>query len=385
MAIIEYTKDSTLKSEYFTSFPDQFKSEKEKKSSTWIKHTMDYFRTRAYGAYIKNKKTFVKNYELMNGIIRAEDFYDEDSELKSFVDDLTRDVDLPSYVKHYSILTTPINGLVGEMSKRPNTYRVKAFDDDSLSEELKFKTEILQQYIIAKAKEDILRKSASQGMELSSEDIEAMALETVKDQLDSYTSTAEKWANRVLTAMEVEFNLKEKGEETFRDLSISAREYFLIDEDGSRLGFDIQVVNPKNVWYLTTPDKKYTSDVSERARGAYAAGTIEVMELSEIIESFPQLTKEEIDHLRQKSEYDGMLLLGRSNLDGKATTGIDSIKYNTYDPLVEQTRAILESEISEDTDDYRDFLGLSPNISSFGNKFIVVRGYWISKKKRRAA
>jgi hypothetical protein len=31
--------------------------------------------------------------------------------------------------------------LLGEISKRPDTYRVKAFDDDSKSEELEAKTQ----------------------------------------------------------------------------------------------------------------------------------------------------------------------------------------------------------------------------------------------------
>jgi hypothetical protein len=44
---------------------------------------------------------------------------------------LQADLELPAYVKHYSIITTPVNELVGEISKRPDTFKVKAFDDDS--------------------------------------------------------------------------------------------------------------------------------------------------------------------------------------------------------------------------------------------------------------
>lgn len=52
-----------------------------------------------------------------------------------------------------------------------------------------------------------------------------------------------------------EFNLKEKGEDAFRDLLISAREFYHIYEDNSKLGFNIEVANPKNTWFLSTPDK----------------------------------------------------------------------------------------------------------------------------------
>jgi hypothetical protein len=64
-----------------------------------------------------------------------------------------------------------------------------------------------------------------------------------------------------------------------------------------------------------------------------------------------------------------------------ATPGIDSVQYDTYDPLVLQTRMIIESEMKDNDDGLKDFLGLTSNVSSFGYKYVVVRAYWISKKK----
>ena len=381
MAIIKYTKDATIKYAYLNIFPDQFRTEKQKQDESWIKNTMDYFSNRAYAEYIKNRESFVKNYDLVKGILRREDFYEE-PEVKSFTDILTRDLDLPSYVKHYSIITTPVNELIGEMSKRPDTYRVKAFDDDSKSEELQFKTDILQEYIISQAKQKILEKAAMQGVEIPEEELQQMTMEEVKDEIDSYTSMAEKWGNHILTCQKVDFGIKEKSEEVFRDLCISSREFWHVYEDNSKLGFNVDAENPKNVWFLTTPDKKYISDPTGRAQGAYAAGTVHVMELSEIIESVPDLTKEEIDHLRSSLEDYGLINARESNLgNSNITPGIDSITYDTYDPLVMQTRMIIESEMKENSDSLKDFLGLTSNVSSFGYKYVVVKAYWISKKK----
>jgi hypothetical protein len=381
MAIIRYTKDATIRYAYLNIFPDQFKTDKEKTNEGWVKNTMDYFANKAYAEYIKNRDSFVKNYDLMKGILRREDFYQE-PDVKSFTEILTADLELPAYVKHYSIMTTPINELIGEMTKRPDTYRIKAFDDDSKAEELEFKSDMLQQYILSKAKEKILQKAAAQGVEIDPEELEQMSFESVKDQIDSYTSVAEKWANHVLTATKADFNLKEKSEDTFRDLCISGREFYLIYEDNSKTGFNIEETNPKNVWFLTTPDKKWISDPSGRAKGAYAAGTVHVMELSEIIELFPDITKDEIDHLRSSLEDYGLINVRESNLGNpNVTPGIDSITYDTYDPLVMQTRMIIESEMKENTDSLKDFLGLTANVSSFGYKYVVVRAYWLSKKK----
>jgi len=380
MAIIRYTKDATIRYAYLNIFPDQFKTEEEKKDDSWIKNTMDYFANKAYVEYKKNRETFVKNYDLVKGILRHEDFY-ENQEVSSFTETLTRDLDLPAYVKHYSILTTPINELVGELSKRPDGYKVKAFDDDSKAEELEFKTQILQQFIISQAKERIQANLALQGEEVDDEELQQMTLDDVKDELDSYTSMAEKWGNHVLTCAKADFNVKELSEDAFRDMQISAREYYHIYEDNSKTGFNIEVFNPKNVWYLTTPDRKYVSDPSGRTRGAYAAGGVHVMEISEIIETFPDITKDEIDHLRSSLQDYGLINVRESNLGADVTPGIDSIKYDTFDPAILQERMMIEGEMKENNDSLKDFLGLTSNVSSFGYKYVVVRAYWLSKRK----
>ena len=381
MAIIRYTKDATIRYAYLNIFPDQFKTDKEKQDESWIKNTMDYFSNKAYAEYMKNRDTFVKNYDLVKGILRTEDFYQE-PEVKSFTDIMEADLQLPSYVKHYSIITTPINELLGEISKRPDTFRVKAFDDDSKAEELQHKTDILQEYIINEVKQQLATKAQMAGEEIDPEQLQQMTMEQVKEQLDSYTSIAEKWANHVLTCQKAEFNIKEKSEDAFRDMLITAREYYHIYEDNSKLGFNVEVANPKNTWFLSTPDRKYISDPTGRAQGAYAAGTVTVMELSEIIESIPDLTKEEIDHLRSSLQDYGLINVRESNLGNpNAPEGQDSVQYDTFDPLVLQTRMMIESEMKENNDGLKDFLGLTNNVSSFGYKYVVVRSYWISKKK----
>lgn len=381
MAIIRYTKDATIRYAYLNIFPDQFKTEKEKQDEGWVKNTMDYFANKAYAEYVKNRDGFVKNYDLVKGILRPADFYQE-PEVKSFTEMLTQNLDLPSYVKHYSIVTTPINNLVGEISKRPDGIRVKAFDQDSQSEELEFKTQILQQYILAQAKQQIQQKMAMQGEEIEDEELQQLTLEQVKDEIDSYTSLAERWANHTLTAIKAEFNIKEKSEDAYRDMLISAREYYHIYEDNSKTGFNVEVANPKNTWFLTIPDRKYISDPTGRNQGAYAAGTVQVMELSEIIETLPDLTKEEIDHLRSSLQDYGLINVRESNLGNpNAASGTESIQYDTFDPLVLQTRMMIESEMKENNDSLKDFLGLTSNVSSFGYKYVVVRAYWISKRK----
>lgn len=384
MIITKVTNDVHIKFAYLNIFPDQFKTEEEKRSKSYIKNTIDYFANVAYSQYTKNRETFVKNYDLVKGIIRYDDFYKEQSqEVRSFIDEIVTERELPSHVKHYPILNPPLNTMIGELSKRPDVHRVRAFDDDSLSEEFQFRTDLMHQLIIQKAKERTLYKMAANGEdieELTDEDLTQLSVQSVKDQLADYTSNGEIWGNGVITALKPEFRMKDKSEEAFRDLLISNRQNWHIYPDNSRTGFNVVVENPKNVWKLTTPDKKYISDPYGRNEGAYAAGTVHVMEISEIIEKHPWLTKEEIDHLRTSLQDYGLINVQESNLFNNST-GIDSIKYDTYDRAVMQERMMLEAEMKENKEELRDWVGVNNNVSAFGYKYTVVKAYWQGKKK----
>jgi len=385
MIITRASSDVNLGYSYLNNYPDPFKSEEEKLTNeSYIKNTLDYFANLAYTQYKQNKETFVKNYDLMKGIIKPEDFYqDSGTEVKDFIETLKASESLPSYVKHYPIINPPVNTMVGELSKRPDIHKVKAFDDDSRSEELQYKTEIIQQAILQQARQTILNRMAIRGEDsndVSDEDMQKMIIESVKDELTEYTSLAERWANHTLTALKAQFNTKEKSEDAFRDLLVCSREFYHIYEDNSKLGFNVKTENPKNVWFKGTPDNKYMSGLSGEPNVPYAIGTVYVKEISEIIEEFPDLTEEEIKHL-QKSMQNSIFLDGRESNLFTDKTGIDTIKYDTYNRLIYQERMILQAELgNEFRDDLQQWLGAN-NAFSFGYKYVVIRSYWNSKKK----
>ena len=385
MIITRSDSDVNLGYSYLNNYPDPFKSEEEKLTNeSYIKNTLDYFANMAYTQYKANKETFVKNYDLMKGILKPSDFYqDADPEVKDFLETLTQKEDLPSYVKHYPIINPPVNTMVGELSKRPDIHKVKAFDDDSRNEELQYKTEIVQQLILQQARQTIINKMAMKGedaSQISDEDMQQLVMEDVKDLLTDYTSLAERWGNHILTALKAQFNTKEKSEDAFRDLLICSREFYHIYEDNSKLGFNVKTENPKNVWHKGTPDNKYTSGASGEPNVPYAIGTVYVKEISEIIEEFPELTEEEIKHL-QKSMQNSIFMDGRESNLFTDRTGINTIQYDTYNRLIYQERMILQSELgNEFRDDLNHWLG-SNNAFSFGYKYVVIRAYWNSKKK----
>lgn len=376
MSIIIHTEADNIDYSKYNIYPDQFVSAKRKQSDEWIKESMDYFANVAYSQYIKSLDTFLHNYNLVKGNLRPLDFYIEDNPatIKDFMDTLGKDTDLPAHVKHYPIINAPLNELIGELSNRPDASRVKAFDEESKNEELQFKTEIVQQYIIQEAKQKLMGQMAMQGQKIDDEKIQQLTMEKVQEYLTDYTSLAEKWGNHVLEAAKMNFNLKEVGEDCMRDMLISAREFVHIFEINNKLGMGVENLNPKNVWYLTLPDKKYLKD-------AFASGTVHVMELSEIIDRFPTLSKKEIDHLRDGIRELSIFNPRESNFENPNISGWDSIKYDTYSPLILQQRMMIESELKQNEDPLSDFLGLSSNVNTFGNKYVVIQAYWLSKKK----
>lgn len=379
MPIIQHTKDGNLLYEYLSIFPDQYISDRQKQQDAFIKQNMDYFGTVAYAQSARTRLpgSPIRNYDLLKGRLRRSDFY-ENERVSGFVENLvSEELALPEHVKNYTIMNPPINTLRGEMSKRPDNIRVKAFDDDSKSEELQFRTDILQQMILQKAQVRLYEKLSQQGIDVAEMDpaeIQQLTEEQVEDYMTSYTSLVERWSNRVLDALKVELNFKEKSEEAFLDLLTTSQEYFHIYEtDENSLGLGVTAENPRYVWKLTTPNKPYSHDW-------YAGGTLKIMEISEIIQRFPKITKEEIDHLRKATERFNLMDIRESGYGGRET-GIESIKYDAYDPAILNERLFIETQLLDNPEEADIGLGISSNVANFGNKYAVLEAYWISKKK----
>lgn len=386
MIIQKTENDINIGYSYLNNFPDPFVSEKKKLTDTgYIKNSIDFFANMAYAQFNENNQTLGKDYLLYNGIIDKNHFYDDGGMpmVRDFLSTLKENVDLPSHVRHYSLINPIINTMLGELSKRPDIHRVRAFDDNSRAEELAYKTEIVQKLILQQSKEQILNKLAIQGADMSQlddEQLQQMSFNEVKDLMTDYTSLAEKWSNHTLTALKMEFNTKEKSEEGFKDLMISAREFYEVYENNSKLGFNVRELNPKNVWWKGTPNTKFISGVSGESGVPYCAGTIEVQELSEIILNIPDLTKEEIDHMKEAMQ-NSLLMNGTTSNLFTDQTGQNTIKYDTYHKLIYEERMRAQTEIQRDPykDELTNFIGGS-NAFAFGYKYVVVTAYWCSKK-----
>jgi len=364
MRIINQTTNSTL-----TNYPDIFVDSKERESDEYIKDTIDYFNGEALRQYGKAMSTYIKNYLFCKGELTPEDFYEVDNQTDGFVerlegdgflDKLSKDDGLPSYVQNYSIMNQPLNMLIGEEANQPDNAFVKAFDSYSQSEQFEFITQNIQAYAGYKIQQKIMESLARQGVDPTDpnvvQQIQAMTEKEMQENISTYTSLAERWGNTMLEALKMQFNMREKRSMMWGDLLKTGRERIHIYEDNSATGFSVEDVNPKNAWKLSLPDRKYYKD-------AYAAGIIEILEISDIINKF-KLTKKEVDHLRGK-------------LNKKSSPGSSGINSITYEPridyYVERLKSLEETTMCEEL---QSFLGINrDNTGWYGDKFIVLTAY----------
>lgn len=333
-------------------YPDQFTTMEEKGTGDWIKKNLDYFAGVAYSKYRQNE-AFRKNYKLLNGEFDFADYFviPETKMILDYLKDIPgQEQDIPKHLKHYPILNPPINTLLGELTKRPHKYAVKAMDDISMEENIDFRTNLIKEYVL-----NNIRTKLS-GTEMPPEQIEEIAQQEIQTKVLNYTTVAEEWGNKVLGALKHHFDFRHKSFMSFRDLLVTGREYHHFYPDNSRLGFTYKVENPANVWTLNYRNAITTKD-------CWAGGTLEVLTFAEIINRY-KLTDEEMEHLKTYS------LQGLRNNEYSAFS--PAMPNPNYDPIWQLT--FESADLSID--------GITPNAYAFSNQFsyTVVTSYWESQR-----
>jgi hypothetical protein len=434
MIITKYknrTKYTNIVDNYDLFVPDQFAPEKDKLSADWIKSAMDYYANIAYSQYWSNH-TLKKNYDLLNGILIKEDYFTPDYEkLVEFLDEATS-VEIPDYIKHYPMMNPPLNTLIGEITKRPDNVRFKAIDEHSNNDFMREQTESLTNALKQKIQEVMMARANKAGLLEQREQLVTQA-QTLKQSLDqiqasgvdmkspettpeleqiaqqmqqieqqlqqvesqikelspkelegylnkTYQSTAEQWANLKLQQLKIEFDVKSKSEDGFRDFLITAREYHHIYLDKSKSGLNYEVLNPVKTWLLTEPDPKFTTD-------CYAIGYIESMEMSKILDRF-SLTEEEIEYLREHRDDYVKNPNADVNIFESGKTGYDSVFYPQHDPLRTQYEATVRAELEQhalldtyDPSGERYYPYGYMGYDTRNHRYTVVISYFKSKRK----
>jgi hypothetical protein len=255
------------------SLPPQMipKSQKDKE---WTEDCMDALEAVGRAQFRSNMR-LIENYEMVKGKFIPGHYFDQ-PDYQDLIGQLQREFEVPSYLRHYDIISQVINTLSGEWLERPDIFMVKAMDEKTQNEYVRTKTDLLQKYVMGNIEAEVARKLMEMGMDPNREDFQSeeemaqfqQTIEQAKKQLtppqiEEYMSTswftaAEMWGQHQLNLNKQRFNLKMKEKKELEDMLISDRcfRHFYITASGH----NEETWNPVNTFFHKSPDVEYVEE-----------------------------------------------------------------------------------------------------------------------------
>lgn len=240
------------------------------KDEKWRKRNMDALESVGRAQYVDNIK-LIENYEMVKGRFIYSHYFQQEG-YTDFMAQLTREFELPSYLRHYDIISQVINTLSGEWQKRPDIFRVRNFSEDATNEFERTKTDLLHKYVNSKIQAGIVQKLYEQGLDPEKDNFEseeeAAQYKQILDQatkaltppeIEEYMSTkwvqqAELWGQHQIELDKQRFNLKEKEKEELEDMLIADRcfRHFYLTASG----YSQETWNPIHTFLHKSPEVK---------------------------------------------------------------------------------------------------------------------------------
>ena len=300
--------DDSIYSNILAELPVQMISLKEK-DEVWRKRNMDALEAVGRAQYTENLK-LIENYEMIKGRFIYSHYFETDG-YTDFIAQLTKEFELPSYLRHYDIISQVINTLSGEWQKRPDIFKVKNFSEDATNEYERTKTELLHKYVNSKIKAEVVKKLYEQGLDPEKQDFEseqeaqeyqqilqeaeqALTPPEIQEYMNTkWTQQAEIWGQHQIELDKQRFTLKEKEKEEFEDMLVADRcfRHFYLTSNG----YNQETWNPIHVFYHKSPEVKEIENSDYVGRCFY-------LSLPAIIDRYGhKMKKTEINALQQKS------------------------------------------------------------------------------------
>lgn len=276
------------------------------KTEQWGKETMDRLESIGRRQHLNNVK-LMENYELIKGKFIFKHYFEEEG-YADMIGQLTKEFELPNYLRHYDITSQVINTLSGEWQKRPDTFRVKSFGERYENDFLRAKTEMLKNYIQYNINAEINKKLIEQGIDQTREDFASeeerqqfvQLVEQQKEiltpkEIELYMSTkwmqiAEIWGQHQIEFDKQRFNFPEKEKKEFEDMLIADRcfRHFYLTGDS----YNQETWNPINTFFHKSPEVDYIED------GDYV-GRVFYLTVNDIIDRYGwMMDKDTLDNIR---------------------------------------------------------------------------------------
>jgi hypothetical protein len=279
---------------------------KSEKTEEWQHANLDSLESVARTQFQQNLR-FIENYEMIKGKFIPNHYYDDDG-YKDMLTQLSKEFEIPSYLRHYDIASQIINTMSGEYQARPDTFHVRAMDEKTDNEYIRKQTDLLQKYVFSQIEAEVAQKLLEMGLDPNKQDFNSpqeqqqyqqtiaqakqqLSPPAIKDYLktDWYTA-AELWGQHQLELDRQRFKFKEKEKREFEDMLIVDRcfRHFYLTASG----YNQETWNPVNTFFHKSPDIEYVED------GDYV-GRLFYLTIPAIIDRYGFLmTKAEIESIQ---------------------------------------------------------------------------------------
>lgn len=370
------------------SLPPQMISLKQK-TEDWKRACIDNLENIGRNQYHNNLK-LAENYEMIKGRFIFEHYF-KDEGYADMVTQLTKEFDIPSYLRHYDIISQVINTLSGEWQKRPDNFRVKSYGERYDNDFLRAKMDMLLNYVQYNINNEINRKLIEKGIDPNKQDftseeekqqyiqlVDQQKKVMTPEQIQVYMTTkwmqiAEIWGQHQLEYDKERFKLDEKEKREFEDMLTADRcfrHFYLQGET-----YNQETWNPINVFFHKSPEVEYIEE------GDYAGRTF-YLTISDVIDRYGWLMEED----------DIIMLRG----------DIDFTKWGTKDGYGIVAGSVIPYEGFGQHKVFMDVMGTNPDTSlgipTLGKEFFnqlnsntyqastnglvqVTEAYWKSQKK----
>lgn len=370
-----------------TSLPPQM-IPLSKKTDSWKEDTMNSLENIGSFQYLHNL-SLIENYEMVKGKFIFK-HYLEQEEYADMVHQLSREFEVPNYLRHYDIISQVINTLSGEFQKRPDNFRVKGFDENTTNNYIREKSRLLTEYVAQEINKEVDLRLSEMGFDPYKEDfqspeeqqeyeqeVEQQRQALTPPEIEKYMKfkwqdAAEIWGQHQLELDRHRFSLPEKERKEFEDMLIADRcfRHFYLTSNG----YNQETWNPVNTFFHKSPEVDYIEE------GDYV-GRILFLTIGDVIDRYGHLlTKKQLKKLEKQRDIRGAEV-GRDGYgipygsivpyanypDGKLMT--DTLGFNPAAPI-----PTLNESFLSDNSDYNPFYLHTRGYVK------VVEAYWKSQR-----
>lgn len=364
---------------------------KVKNTDGWKKENMDALESIARLQFTE-KDHLLDNYKLANGELLKKDY--EGGESMEFLDRLSEDLSLPSFMKNYDIIGQPISKMEGQMEAFPDVFTVVGKGDIFENEKIRVKTDMLQEWFMQVMNQSI---NAKLGYEedpmFDTEEEEQQYLEQVKaltpPEIEKYMKSDYKhilvtWGQHEMKSQFERFKLKNLRNKDFKHW-LRAAQRFRHLYTGPK-GLKVESLNPRYTFSAKSPNIDNIQD------GDYA-GFIQILSIPAVIDRYGHLmTDDEINGL-QRSYKERYSKNEGKYLDGSPITHLSpygvpyATRVNSLDPDFDNRFPDMLSSIGStpfmfnNEEELSKIDGVGGALYNNGEYLTVTTAYWRSQRK----